>query len=56
MNGLRLSPEETAEFLHTADRLDGFADGARAMAEYAKKLKLNEIVAAREPAPEPPKE
>jgi hypothetical protein len=55
MNELRLSPDEAAEFLATAERLDGFVDGARALAESIKSRRLKEIVAARQ-APKPKEE
>lgn len=51
--GLRLSPEESAEFLSVSERLDGFVAGVAALSAHLKQQKISEIIAARQP--EPPK-
>lgn len=50
---LRLSPEESARFREVADKVDSYADGVRAMAEYVKRKSLDQILADRQSAPQP---
>jgi hypothetical protein len=49
-----LSPEESAEFKRLEDRIQSYLAGAQAMADHTRRMKIDEIMAARKAAPSTP--
>lgn len=51
---IQLTPSEVSDFNDTAGYVDGFVAGARALADSLKSKKVQDILAARQPAEENP--
>ena len=48
---IQLSVEEALSFQQHDSRLIGFVAGVQAMADHMRRAKIDEIIAARKPAP-----
>jgi hypothetical protein len=51
---IALSPEESAEFKKLEDRLQSYIAGVQDMANHARRLKIDELMASRKAAPTNP--
>ena len=49
---IKLDEKESADFARLSDKLDGFLTGARALADYMKRAKVEEIISERSRKPQ----
>lgn len=53
---IQLTVEEALEFQKFDSHINGFVLGVKTMAEHSKRMKLDEMIAARKPSATPPTE